>query len=262
MKHIVSRENPGFKTLKALINDSRELRHRNLAVLDGIHLLSAYLEKIGLPAQVIVSEQGAANQEIRQVCDALVSTEILMLRDNLFRTLSDLTTPTGILALIDIPSPADSLIPQSSCVLLDAIQDPGNVGSILRSAAAAGIRQVYLGTGCAGAWSPRVLRAAQGAHFDLQIQEQADLKRLLVDFNGVSCAATAHDGQSLYRQDLSGSVAWLFGNEGAGISPHLEALARKRIGIPMAAGSESLNVAAAAAICLFEQVRQKTTNNY
>ncbi|TRZ55561.1 MAG: TrmH family RNA methyltransferase [Rhodocyclaceae bacterium] len=115
-----------------------------------------------------------------------------------------------------------------------------------------------LGPGCAGVWAPRVLRAAQGAHFDLRLREQSDLSAIVESFSGPTIAAVARGGESLYEQDLTGNVAWLLGSEGGGVSPRLLAAAKKRICIPMAGGSESLNVAVATAICLFEEVRQKS----
>ncbi len=255
MKQIVSRDNPGFKALKALAEDAREQRRQGLTLVEGIHLVAAYRDKIGLPQRLIVSEHGLGQAEIQSLLDSLRTVDIWLLRDSLFKMLSGVATPVGILAVIPVPAPISEVV-NGSCVMLDALQDAGNVGSILRTAAAAGIGDVFLGTGCAGAWTPRVLRAAQGAHFDLRIREHADLAAVMAAFSGMTVAATAHGGESLYRVDLAGNVAWLFGSEGEGISPHLEAAAGQRAVIPMATGSESLNVAAAAAICLFEKVRQ------
>lgn len=256
MKHISSRDNPTFKELKSLADDVREQRRRGLAMLDGIHLVAAYRDKVGLPERLIVSERGAVQAEIQSLREALAGVEILLLKDSLFGALSDLASPTGVCAIIRIPAvPINDI--RGSCVLLDSLQDPGNVGSILRTSAAAGIGDVFLGPGCAGVWSPRVLRAAQGAHFDLRLHEQSDLAEIVKNFSGSTIAAVAHGGDSLFKQDLSGNLAWLFGSEGGGISPILESAANKRVGIPMAQGSESLNVGAAAAICLFEEVRQK-----
>jgi len=256
MKHITSRDNPTFKALKSLSEDAREQRRLGMTLLDGSHLITAYRDKLGRPEQLILSEHGAAQAELQALCETLPKVETLLLRDSLFRELSELATPAGICATIRIPVPPAAVI-NSSCVLLDALQDPGNVGSILRTAAAAGIVDVFLGPGCAGVWMPRVLRAGQGAHFGLRLHEQADLAAVMRNFSGATLAATAHGGEPLYRHDLTGHVAWLFGSEGAGISPSLEAAAAQRVFIPMAVGSESLNVAAAAAICLFEEARQK-----
>ncbi|MCX7172515.1 MAG: RNA methyltransferase [Proteobacteria bacterium] len=256
MKHITSRDNPTFKELKSLAEDIREQRRQGLTLLDGIHLVTAYRDKIGRPERLILSEHGAAQPEIQALSTSFPDEEILLLRDSLFRDLSDLANPTGVCAVIRIPAVPSADI-NGSCVLLDTLQDPGNVGSILRTAAAAGIADVFLGPGCAGVWSPRVLRAAQGAHFDLRLREQVDLAAMVESFSGATIAAVAHGGVPLFQQDLGGNLAWLFGSEGGGVSPILETAAQKRVYIPMASGSESLNVGAAAAICLFEEVRQK-----
>ena len=255
MKLITSRANSTFKQLKMLAEDAREQRRNGLTLLEGIHLVAAYRENCGLPDRLVVSEQAAALPEIKALIDIMSGVELLLLRDSLYRELSGLATPVGIAAVIRVPLPVPARTDRS-CVLLDGVQDAGNVGSILRSAAAAGIVDVHLGPGCAGAWTPRVLRAAQGAHFNLQLHEQADLAAVIAGFPGLSVAATARDAEPLFQLTLKGNLAWLFGSEGGGISPSLEAAADKRARIPLARGSESLNVAAAAAICFFEQLRQ------
>jgi TrmH family RNA methyltransferase len=135
-------------------------------------------------------------------------------------------------------------------------QDPGNVGAILRSAAAAGVGQVFLSPHCAFAWSPKVLRAGQGAHFHLEIFEDVDLVAWVRDYRGTLVAAVTSGGESLFTADLAGPVAVAIGNEGAGLSESLRAAAQGRVSIPMPGGFESLNAAAAAAICLFECVRR------
>jgi RNA methyltransferase, TrmH family len=145
-----------------------------------------------------------------------------------------------------------------SVLLLDGLQDPGNLGSILRSAAAAGIVRVYCGPGTVFAWSPKVLRAGMGAHFLLSIIEDADLAAVIRAARAPVLATSSHATQSLYEQDLRKPVVWLFGNEGQGVSPALLSLASETIAIPQAQGIESLNVAASAAICFFEQVRQRS----
>ena len=253
---ITSRSNPTVKALRALSADAREQRRQGRTLLDGPHLVAAYLERVGRPERLLVSESGLADAEVRQLLAAIPATDVIEVSDGLFREISGITTPVGLLAVIAIPEAPSALAP-GACVLLDAIQDAGNVGTIMRTAAAAGIGQVALGPGCAGAWTPRVLRAAQGAHFNLRILEQADLLAI-VQINGQdSIAAVARDGVPLYQLDLAGDVAWIFGNEGLGVSPALAALAARRATIPMAAGSESLNVAAAAAVCIFEGLRQQ-----
>ena len=143
-----------------------------------------------------------------------------------------------------------------SCVLIDAVQDPGNLGSILRTAAAAGIKQVICSDGSVFAWSPKVLRAGMGAHFQLDIIEHADLQQLITASTVPVYATDSHAQKSIYQMNLTQPCGWLFGNEGQGISELLLSCVTERLTIPQQAGVESLNVAAAAAVCLFEQKRQ------
>jgi TrmH family RNA methyltransferase len=162
------------------------------------------------------------------------------------------------MAVVDTPRPAALPENPGPCVMLEDIQDPGNLGSILRSAAAAGVQEIYLSRHCVHAWSPRVLRAGMGAHFTLRIHEQVDLPRLVSGYGGTVLATARAAETPLYAEDLRGRVAFVFGNEGAGLSSELMRLARRIVSIPMPGDAESLNVAAAAAVCLFERVRQLT----
>lgn len=256
MKQIGSRDNPTFKSLHNLVENAREQRQRQQTLIDGIHLVETFRQRGGRPQTLLLAESALENLEVAALAQQFPDVETLCLKDSLFRELSGVATPTGIAAVIAIPAPRTQL-PQDTCVMLDAVQDAGNVGSILRTAAAAGVKDVLLGSGCAGAWTPRVLRSAQGAHFSLNIREQVDLGGVLeqLDMPGV---ATVVDGATpLYALDLNRPVAWLFGNEGAGLSPTLQAAAKLRATIPLAAATESLNVAAAAAVCLFEGLRQR-----
>jgi TrmH family RNA methyltransferase len=255
VKTITSRDNPRFKALHALAEDSRRQRREGRTLLDGPHLVAAYRQAVGRPELLVVSESGLSRSEAEDLLAGHAGVETLVLRDALFKDLSGVASPVGVLAVIAIPPSPQGPI-RNSCVLLDAVQDAGNVGTILRTAAAAGVHDVALGSGCASAWSPRVLRAGQGAHFHLRIRESADLGEIIRGYGGKIVATVARGGQSIYDLDLMGPVAWLFGNEGAGVSAAL----LERVGllarIPMAPGCESMNVAAAAAVCLFESVRQ------
>jgi len=257
MKHISSRDNATFKTLRALAESSRERRKQQKTLLDGMHLVATYCARYGAPEILALSESGFNIPEIRAFLDAHSDMEPVVFADALFGEISPVAMPTGILAAIATPPAPATRELTGSCVLLDAVQDPGNMGSILRTAAAAGIEDVFLSAGCAIAWSPRVLRAAMGAHFALRIHEHAVLESLLGNFSGSRICASLRGSKTLYELDLKGPVAWLFGNEGAGLSSELEALADHAAVIPMPGGAESLNVAAAAAVCLFEEVRQK-----
>lgn len=238
--------------------------HRNaehLTLLDGMHLIDAYFSAIGLPKKLIVSSSGHANAEIARFLSRpeAESVDMVHMSDALFRAISPVQTPTGILALVSVPSPAEIgvCMHERFYVLLEAIQDPGNVGSILRSAAAAGATDVYLSEGCADAWSPKTLRAAMGAHFRVRIHEQSDLGDIARSFEGRIIATALHAERNLYQISLTGPTAFLFGNEGAGLSDPLLEAATERVSIPMPGRMESLNAAAAAAVCVFEKVRQE-----
>lgn len=255
IREIASRQNPAFKALRPIIEDPRR---QGSALLDGIHLVSTCFAHGVVPRQLLVSESGQRKPEVAKVLAGAAGVECLVLRDNLFREISGVNTPTGIAAVIGIPSARPGKA-AGDILMLDAVQDAGNVGAILRTAAAAGVGRVLLGNGCAGAWTPRVLRAGQGAHFSLDICEQVDLAAELRSSQLRSIATIARGGTGLYDLDLADPVVWLVGNEGAGLSPQLMAAATVQATIPLAAGTESLNVAAAAAICLFEARRQRNT---
>lgn len=256
MKRITSAENPQYRTLLKLAQSSRERRKAGLSILDGIHLIAAYCERFGRPVQIAVSEAALDNAEFRRTLDAIRPIEPLVLSESLFATLSTVATPTGIVASIE--TPRAPVMPErlDTCLLLDDIQDPGNLGSILRSAAGAGINQICLSRHSVHGWSPRVLRAGMGAHFMLDIYEQCDLPEIARNFGGRILVTRSDAEKSVFEADLTGRVALVFGNEGAGVSPQLQAIAQMAVAIPMPGRIESLNVAAAAAICMFERVRQ------
>jgi TrmH family RNA methyltransferase len=257
-KAISSRDNPLYKELKHLATSSQARRRAQRTLLDGVHLCSAYLSRCGLPPLCVVGESAQANPEVSAVLAQCAGAQCILLPDALFHALSQVEHGVDLLFVIDTPQarPVGQL--DRSAVLLDNLQDPGNVGSILRSAAAAGVAAVYCGPGTAFVWSPKVLRAGMGAHFGLEIHEQVDLATLIRSASVPVLATSSHADATLYDADLRQPVAWLFGHEGQGVSPELLALATRRLAIPHLGDMESLNVAASAAICLFEQVRQKT----
>lgn len=259
MKTITSRDNPLLKSLRMLLTDARKQRASGTAVLEGPHLIAAALEHGVYPDLVVVSEGARTDAEVTGLLARAGRAETLCVSDALFRGLSELAAPVGILARIAVPAAPEGM-PTGDCLLLDAVQDAGNVGTLLRTAAAAGVRDALLGPGCAGAWMPRVLRAAQGAHFALRIREQVDLADFLEHYPHLSIATVARAGRSLYALDLRRPIAWLFGNEGAGLAAELVALAKFHATIPLAPECESLNIAAAAAICLFEMRRQRRSD--
>lgn len=257
LKTIRSRDNQRFKLLRQLAGSTRERRKAGLALLDGAHLIAAYRASGGVPEQLILSESGMSNPEIAELAAGVSGHGLLILADALFNDIAQVVTPTGIIALVRAPEPGPLPAAIDRCVMLENIQDAGNLGSILRSTAAAGVRIVLLSRGCAFPWSPKVLRAGMGAHFNLDIFDNADLANIVPRLSGRLVCASGDAPKSLYQADLRGPLAWVFGNEGAGVSAELRAAATEQLRIPMPGGTESLNVAAAAAICLFEELRQK-----
>ena len=257
MKLIQSRDNLFYKELARLHGSARQRSKSGQTLLDGAHLLAAYLDAGMMPRHILLNAAASHDGEIAGLLERMKNVPVTQLEDRLFAGLSDLKTPTGMLALIDVPQPSVSIADSRFALLLEDIQDPGNLGSMLRSAAAAGCDTVFLSPGCADAWSPKVLRAAMGGHFSLRIHEQQDLPGVARGFSGTLLATSLHATLSLYDCDLRGNVAFLIGNEGAGLSVDLLNLATQKITIPMHNKVESLNAAAAAAICLFEAVRQR-----
>lgn len=260
MKPISSRENPLYKELKLLASSSQARRKAGRTLLDGVHLCHAYLQQVGLPPFCVVSEGSVAHPDVAAIIQRCESgrAQCIVLPDALYHALSQVEHGIGLLFVADTPRAEmpSSLI--RSAVLLDNLQDPGNLGSILRSAAAAGIEDVFCSKTTALAWSPKVLRAGMGAHFLLNIFENVDLAQLLRATRIPILATSSHAKQRIYDVDLKRPVGWLFGHEGQGVSPDLLELATHQVSIPHVGEVESLNVAASAAICFFEQVRQRS----
>jgi TrmH family RNA methyltransferase len=259
MKTVSSRDNPFYKDLKALATSSQARRKAGRSLLDGVHLCQAWLDLRGLPAHCVVSEDALANAEVAGIVGRVEAGRGLVttLPDALFGAISQVEHGVNLVFVVETPAPQVPKVLTASAVLLDGVQDPGNVGSILRSAAAAGIEQVWCSPGTAFCWSPKVLRAAMGAHFVLEIFENADLPALVREAKVPVLATSGYAADCLYDVDLAGPVAWILGHEGQGVSDELLALASRRVAVPHAGQVESLNVAACAAVCFFEQLRQR-----
>jgi RNA methyltransferase, TrmH family len=255
MKHITSRDNTLFKQLLKLAQSSRERKKTGRTVLDGIHLIEVYAQSIGLPQIVAVSKSGAEHREVQSLLAKLKPLDPVLLSDALFHELSGLQTPVGIAAIIATPPAPSPPSRMDFCLLLEDIQDPGNLGSILRTAAAAECKHVFTSHHNVFAWSPRVIRAAMGAHFLLSIYEHQDLVEVVRRFSGKVLATAPSGARPIHAADLRGDLALMIGNEGAGLSSPLLREAHETVTIPLV-GMESLNVAAATAICFYERARQ------
>jgi RNA methyltransferase, TrmH family len=269
MQHVTSRHNPRLKEAARLIASSRDRRKAGKCVLEGEHLVAVYVERHGAPESMVVSEDALLRPAVRALAERHPD-KVLVVPAKLFGEIAALPSGVAVLAVVRTPRPTDADSGADCgadrgdfCLLLEDVQDPGNVGSILRTAAAAGVERVLMSAHCAFAWSPKVLRAGQGAHFYVAIHEDVDLVAWALSFRaagGDVVAMIAEGGESLFSETLSLRIALAIGNEGAGISSALEQAASRRLTIPMPGGVESLNAAAAAAVCLFECVRQRGAN--
>lgn len=258
MKQITSKDNTLYKDVRQLATSAQARRKAGKTLLDGVHLAQAYLSREA-PLLCVVAESALSDAEVSAVVDRCeeLGAQCICLPDNLYQALSQVENGVGLLLVVVTPSATlDGPLSQRA-VLLDQVQDPGNLGSILRSAAAAGIGLVLCAPGTAAAWSPKVLRAGMGAHFVLDIVEGVDLASVVRDAAVPVLATSSHTDKTIYACDLSQPVAWLFGHEGQGVDPDLLAMATEKVVIPHLGDIESLNVAAAAAVCFFEQVRQQ-----
>jgi TrmH family RNA methyltransferase len=249
---ITARSNPRVRRWRRLAQEARARREERKALIEGEHLVSAWLDA-GLPVDALILSRSG---EAKFAALAQRAGRTAVLDDAVFRAIADADTPTGIAAEIALPAAAPDLAQADACVFLDGIQDAGNVGAILRSAAAFGVRHAVFGQGCADAWSPKVLRAAMGAHVAMTLSDAADLGTAIDHFAGKLCCTVPRGGVAPAKADLSGRIGWLFGAEGQGVSPALAARAELKVTIPMPGAAESLNVAAAAAICFYEFSRR------
>jgi TrmH family RNA methyltransferase len=249
---ITSRDNPLLVRLRRLAQEGTAYRKLGTVWLEGEHLCEALRARSRPAAQAVIAESAWADAaQLRTL--AQWAPKVTVVADALFRSLSTLESPARIGFLLDAPTAA-TVDAQSASVVLDRLQDAGNVGSILRSAAALGVTQVLAIKGTAALWSPKVLRAGMGAHFALRLVEGLDEAALeLLQMPLV--ATSSHAGAALGRVALPRPCAWVFGHEGQGVSTALMGRCALQVRIPQPGGEESLNVAAAAAICLYESAR-------
>ena len=247
--NITSRDNPLLKELRKLSSEPTAYRKTGRVWLEGDHLCSAALLRGVIPSIAVFSE---SFMPVAGVFIAKGAIKNIVISDKLWQDISGLESPAKMGFVVELPSSAQ-ITPNVATVILDRVQDAGNVGSILRSAAAFGFKQVIALTGTAALWSPKVLRAGMGAHFGLQLVESAgldDLSALTVPW----VVTSSHQGDFLQNlmknKQLPQPCAWVLGHEGQGVRAELLQQAKVSVRIGQPGGEESLNVAAAAAICL------------
>jgi len=240
-----SRGNPQVKRWAKLARDSRLRRAEGRALIEGPHLLAVLLARKLRPAAILATEAGLKDAEIASLVKES-GLEPVVLSEGAFNAIADTETPQGLAAEIAIPT----VRRDGPWVFLEGVQDAGNVGAIVRSAAAFGAGAVILDRPCADPWSPKVLRAGMGGHFLLQVLQVDTLPSTLESYPGRLVCTVAHGGEPLRKADLSGKLGWIFGSEARGVSAEVASLAHLKVTIPVQ--TESLNVAAAAAVCLYE----------
>ncbi|MDP4300169.1 TrmH family RNA methyltransferase [Leptothrix discophora] len=256
VREISSRTHPLLKDLRRLVSDPGAYRKLGRVWLEGDHLARALAARGGVPSLAVVGASAWLQPRWREL--ALAAPEVAVLADALLGEVSSLGTPGPFGLLMDLPDVPAPPRAGVATLVLDRLQDPGNVGTLLRSAAALGVPQVVALKGCAALWSPKVLRSAMGAHFALHLVEGVEAD--VLDGLGVPLLATSsHAAQSLHATRLPWPCAWVLGHEGQGVADELLARCALTLTIPQPGGEESLNVAAAGAICLYESARQRLT---
>ena len=244
-QHISSRDNAFLKDLRRLAQDNTAYRKQGRFWAEGDHLCRAALVRGVQPAVAVFSE---SFWPLAPVECAQAAIKNIVIADALFADISGLESPAGMGFVLDLPAAAP-VQPRMASVILDRVQDAGNVGSILRSAGAFGFKQIIALKGTAALWSPKVLRAGMGAHFGLTLIEGVELDAL--DALQVPLVVTSsHQGELIQNMKVPQPCAWAMGHEGQGVCTELMQRASHFARIGQPGGEESLNVAAAAAICL------------
>ena len=253
VKTIQSKDNALLVRLRKRLSDPAAYRKSGEIVLEGDHLGRALMQRGGHPQHAVITE--AAWQEVELKSMAMRADTVSIVSVDLMKGLSALETPPPLLFTMpwqNSPGVREGV----ATVVLDRLQDSGNVGTLLRSAAAFGFEQVVALKGSAALWAPKVLRAGMGAHFALRLvegAEQSDLGALKLPLLGTS----SNGATALHATCLPWPCAWVFGHEGQGVSAALLQACSLTLTIPQPGGEESLNVGAAAAVCLYESARQR-----
>lgn len=255
-RRITSRDNPLIRRCIELASSARERRRAGATLIEGIHLVQAWIQHYGPPEQLLVSDSARDHPEVARLL-ARPWPGLTGLSDAVFRSISGVQQGIGLLAIVTPPQPALPTAWTQDVLVLDRIQDPGNVGTLIRTCAAVGIRTLVTLPGTALCWAPKVVRAAMGAHFSLEIHESVGWSDLTSRWQGMIIGTRVREACSLYALDLRPPAMWVLGNEGEGLSAATTASISHWLSIPQTDQVESLNVAVAGAVCLFEQRRQR-----
>jgi RNA methyltransferase, TrmH family len=258
MKVIGSAANPSFKAWLRLALHPREARVQRRSLAEGLHLAQSAIDA-SVTVEAVLLRHGARGAELERLVVAAMAAgaDGYELAAALYDRISPVEHGVGLILLVAVPPHPMPIRTQRDMLYLDGVQDPGNAGTLLRTAAAAGIADVLAGPATAALWAPRTLRAGQGAQFRLRLHEQVTAAALPGVLDGTWIGADAHGGAPLWTTPLpAGPVGWVFGGEAAGLTAEVRAICGRLISIPVDSAVESLNVAAAAAVCLFERRRR------
>lgn len=256
MNRIDSAQNAHLRWVKSLIKDAATRRAEGLCVLEGAHLCLSYRELGNKPMYVLIDADRQADPDCLIAVQGLEPQRCALVPSALMSRCSSLNTSPGILFVVKTPVLPPLLATPTHAVMLDRIQDPGNLGTLIRNCVAFGVPDLLLSKGCASAWAPKVLRAAQGAHFSLRIHEECELIALVKAAQTPVIATVLHEALPLMDTALPPQAIWMFGNEGGGLDDALTQMASLRLTLPLPEGVESLNVGVFSALCLYEQGRQ------
>jgi TrmH family RNA methyltransferase len=261
MKSITSTANTLYRSVLRLATEPRAAREQHRCLAEGLHLAESVL-RAGAGIEALLLRRGSRHAEVDRLAAAVLARGVqgYEFSGELYDRIAPVEHGAGLTLVVGVPVPP---LPQKAArdmVYLDGVQDPGNVGTLLRTAAAAGIGDVLASPGTAAFWAPKTVRAGQGAHFRLRLHEQVAAELLPGVIAGPWIGAGARDGEPLWTAVLPrGAAGWVFGGEGAGISAAAIRQCAQWVTIPLDNAVESLNVAAAAAVCLFERRRRLST---
>ena len=257
-KIIDSKHNPSYKYFKKIAAKKSFRKEKNKTILVGPHIINTFLEA-KKDIECFIKDEKTKSLEIQEIIKSNPNVDCYDLKHVLFLELSDLKSSNGLIALIKIPVETNLEIKKGLNLFVDGIQDPGNLGSILRTAEAAGIGSVFLSKSSAELWSPKTLRGSQGAQVNLKCYENQDLLSLC-DQVSIPIYSLSICGNSLYDSDIPKDLILILGSEGGGINDEIFSKSTKSISIPMQGYVESLNVGAAASIFIYEYFRRYQLN--
>lgn len=260
MIFIESKDNSLFKETKKLKDRKNRLKEKKY-IIEGFRLVQESFKAKCLIDYIVVSE--AALEKLDEYLkEYLDKVKIYVMKNNLFSQLTSTEQPQGIIAVLNITDTTDKLDGEFY-LLCDKVQDPGNLGTIIRTAHAAGVTGIILTKGTVDIYNDKTIRSTMGSIFYMPVIHDNDLSFLKeLKSKGFKLVATSlEESKDFFDEDLSGKIILSVGNEGNGISDEIFNLADKKVKIPMPGGAESLNVSVATSIILFEKVRQSLIKN-